>query len=49
MRGDTVIGPSEDRVIPIEPITRRTTGAGSSFVAREVVLITEVCGSGYAA
>lgn len=38
-----IIGPPEDREIAIEPISRRTTGAGPPFVAREVVFITKVC------
>ena len=46
MRCDTFIGPPENGVIAIEPITRRTAGARSSFVAGEVILIAEICAAG---
>src|ERR1700693_2115467 len=46
MRRYAVIGPSEDSVIAVDPITRRAPGARPPFVARQIILIPEISAAG---
>ena len=42
MGSDAFVGPSKDRVKPIETMSSRAAGTRFPFVARKVILVTEV-------